>query len=456
MNRKSVSYFFLALLLSVTNHSRAQVANGDFSTGPDNWQWKKAQSSIIIFDDCINRLSVFTPTMQNTPAISSQSGRAAEVVSTIAIGTGTLDVCGEIEQQVFVTPGARLNFHSQTGTLTTAISSSTVTLTNEVADVSTGIIRHLFSTTGSSTTQPSFAPQLIPRSVDISEFWGRTVKIKFRGVSRAILSGRLSTSASPAFIDNVALEAEPTDFRTRLRAGNWHNPSRTGHGIHLSRSSDDKLSITWFTYLPNGRPVWYISSADFMINGIWNSTLYRSTWNPATQTNTLAAIGDVRIQTLSDTRLNFLWDFHSDGNQAGFDDGEPMSHLWGGESYTGMWYEPALTGWGVSVDHKANSNGIDTIATAFYYEGSEPVWAQGTAEGSPGSGQVFQLNSFTRNGLCPQCFGQAVSVSSWPVGVLELRLDTNKGWIDIQEQSGARWSRGSSSQPAGIFRLTFP
>ena len=106
--------------------------------------------------------------------------------------------------------------------------------------------------------------------------------------------------------------------------------------------------------------------------------------------------------------MYFFWDMYSiGGNNTTFDGAEPLMHLSGGGSYTGLWYEPAYSGWGISLEYKDNPQGIDTVATAFYYDGTEPVWAQGAVDGTPTGNKLIELTQYTGIGLCPECVGPA-------------------------------------------------
>lgn len=155
--------------------------------------------------------------------------------------------------------------------------------------------------------------------------------------------------------------------------------------------------------------------------------------------------------------MYFFWDMYSiGGNNTTFDGAEPLTHLSGGGSYTGLWYEPAYSGWGISLEYKDNPQGIDTVATAFYYDGTEPVWAQGAVDGTPTGNKLIELTQYTGIGLCPECVGQQAQMFPWPAGILSLSLDGGAGWIDAQSHSGNRWQRGSTAQPAGIVQMTGP
>jgi len=143
------------------------------------------------------------------------------------------------------------------------------------------------------------------------------------------------------------------------------------------------------------------------------------------------------------------------GDSVGYDGGEPMFHLLGQGSYTGLWYEPALSGYGYSIDHRNSDN--YTATTVFYYINGEPVWARGEKVGAPTANNITSLVSIKGLGLCPECNGQAITKTTLPVGEVGLSLDVNKSWVYLQDAAGVPvWQRGLPQQPVDTYRLTFP
>lgn len=370
--------------------------------------------------------------------------------------------CRQISQSVYIPPGSVLKFESKLGLGEKVSEFSPVLSVNFLVtakDDLSGYEFPLFAASGSDfycgfLTQgcSNFAAQ----TLDVSPVWGRLVSLRFKADTPYILVGPTVPRETKVFVDNIRIEQQvvsPSPFKS----GSWYNPSRSGHGIHLSRAGNGNFVLIWYTYLADGRPVWYISDTKPAVNGVWQGTLYKSSWNTSTGTNSLLPAGDVKIEMTGQKAMTFYWDLYSvNGNNTGFDGAEPFVYLSGGGSYTGLWYEPSYSGWGLSLEYLDNPAGIDTVATAFYYAGSEPVWAQGAIEGTPTGNKIVQLTEYTGIGLCPECVGQETRMFPWPAGMLSLDLDAQRGWIEAQSHSGATWNRGSAALPSEIVRMTGP
>ncbi|MBY4596649.1 hypothetical protein K3217_14015 [bacterium BD-1] len=441
----------LTVALSAGNAVCAQdLMNGEFELGPANWEWKQAVTAGI---GACDSLATFSANFVNTPQFKIGSDRAARV--TAAGSSGSYHSCGQIEQTVFVPIGARLKFDLRIGDPEYTYTSGPGRLSAYARDVQLGVEKTLFSASGSNcnANSPSCAPVGVPRDVDISKFWGRSARLKFQGSTSGQVGGvGYDQAPTLAYIDSVRFEL-PVLSQAKPKAGGYYNPSRSGQGLHISKAPDGQYSLIWYTFLPNGEPVWYMSDIAFHVGGVWQAPLYKFTWNTATNSrNPGTQIGDVRLESLSATKLNFMWDFYSDGDSSGFDGGEPLQFLTGGQGYTGMWYEPSLPGWGFSVDHEVGSS---TSLTVFYYDGTEPVWAYASGQADPEGGVSFPIFRYTSTGLCPQCMFEPVSRVSTPVGELGLRLESDSGWF-LGEGNLSDWTRGSSAFPVALSRLTFP
>lgn len=443
--------FVLGALAPGTSVQAQQFVNGEFESGPAAWAWKKAETSHL--NPC-DDLAAFSAGYVNTPQNIMGSDRAARVTHDFSYGS-SIHVCGQIEQEVFVPIGARLKFDYRIGDPTYAYTSAPGAFSMIAEDVQLGIEKRLTTASGSNCRTGSqwCNPPVVSKNLDISRYWGRVARLKFRGSSWGSKGG-VSYDHAPtmSYVDSVRLEM-PTLSQAKPRSGGYYNPSRSGQGIHISKSPDGQYSLIWYTFLPNGEPVWYMSDIAYHQGGVWQAGLYKFTWNTQSDTrNPGQLVGDVRLESLSSTKLNFMWDFHSDGDIAGYDSGEPMQFLTGNEGYTGMWYEPALSGWGFTADHEV---GDSTSTTVFYYDGAKPVWAYSSKSGDPVGGATATLYRYTSTGLCPTCKFEPVSRSAATVGEIGLNLESNQGWF-VAEGEHTDWQRGSSASPSALSRLTYP
>jgi hypothetical protein len=454
------------LLALIPLRSSADIVNGDFSSGGLGWTWKQGVAVGDAPSQCYSSMASFSPSLVSDVYqvyAAGGRGRSAKVSgksSTIPQRETISTYCRELGQQLYVPIGAVLKFQDKLGItdLPQGAPALPANFSVSVLDISSGtefVLRSAVARNhycGPSADCSKFSLE----TVDLSPVWGRSVILRFRADVFYRPVGDSFLRDPEVFVDNVRLEQLPIPAWP-FKSGSWYNKNRSGHGIHLSRAGNGSFTVIWYTYLADGRPVWYISESKPAINGVWQATLFKSSWNQGAGTNSLLPVGDAKIEMTDKAAMIFSWDLYSiNGNNAGFDGAEPFVFLSGGGSYTGLWYEPSYSGWGLSLEYLDNPAGIDTVATAFYYAGSEPVWSQGAVEGTPTGNKLIQLTEYTGIGLCPECIGQQTQMWPWPAGMLSLDLDAQRGWIDAQSHSGFPWNRGSSSQPAEIVRMTGP
>lgn len=201
-----------------------------------------------------------------------------------------------------------------------------------------------------------------------------------------------------------------TDYRVHIeraepqrvfpRVGPWYNPARDGHGIDLQRTSDGRYTVWWYTYRPDGSPIWYVSDAAQIEGTRWRGPLNVSTWNGSTQS--LRPVGTLELSFSGDRGATFSWWFAASGIQGS----EPFIFGPFDTGVTGVangaWHPPAEPGWGISLWHMGN---VGVITAGTYDASGQPTWAQGRAEGDPGDWEFAELYQFTARGLCPSCDG---------------------------------------------------
>jgi hypothetical protein len=444
----------------------AQIVNGDFQSGGSGWSWSQGSAPADNPSACFTSMQPFSP--KNTedviqvywPSSLGRSARVSGYAYKFPAYAQYATYCRQVSQALYVDPGAVLKLDATVGISSlSSINSPALraVFTVSAVDNLSGTEFLLYKEVGANFYCQPNCTNFSPKTVDISAVWGRSVELRFKtSVYNVPTSGGAFVGDPGVYIDNVRLEQLPIPAWP-FKSGSWYNKNRSGHGIHLSRAGNGSFTVIWYTYLADGRPVWYISESKPASNGVWQATLFKSSWNQGTGTNSLLPVGDTKIEMTDKAAMIFSWDLYSiNGNNAGFDGAEPFVFLSGGGSYTGLWYEPSYSGWGLSLEYLDNPAGIDTVATAFYYAGSEPVWSQGAVEGTPTGNKLIQLTEYTGIGLCPECIGQQTQMWPWPAGMLSLDLDAQRGWIEAQSHSGFPWNRGSSSQPAEIVRMTGP
>ena len=202
---------FVLLACAFSQNSSAQVANGNFSSGGASWNWSDAVFPVNIFVSCNNAgYSAYSPLLnQDTPNIgfAPASGRVAMVTSFPPYGTGSWSMCRKIEQTVFVPQGGSLSFAYKIGQQEASGSRPLVSATLDVyvTDLSTNQTLRLFTASGTSVRGAcgTWCPVYTAKTLSLSNYWGKTVKITFRGATG--LSNN-QTMSSPVYIDNVAVQ----------------------------------------------------------------------------------------------------------------------------------------------------------------------------------------------------------------------------------------------------------
>lgn len=178
-----------------------------------------------------------------------------------------------------------------------------------------------------------------------------------------------------------------------FRAGMWWNPDLDGAGmdVHLS---EDRLFLVWYTYEPDGAPVWYLAVEDFSGDS-WTAPLQRFTWNAAAGRAEPETVGEVGLTFHGPYSATFDW-------QLGGDSGShPVESLLVSESITrddptGHWFNPNEPGYGVTF----NAQGSIEFTVAYLYDDEgEPRWVLGQRTGE--LVETHELLSF--EGACPAC-----------------------------------------------------
>ncbi len=226
--------------------------------------------------------------------------------------------------------------------------------------------------------------------------------------------------------------------------GLWSNPRRSGNGFSFYVNSFDQYTLTWYTYLRDGTPIWYISGTAVKANASWSQPLYRTTWNGSSATITL--VGQVTVEWDDSQDCWFSWTLNG---QAG---GERFRFLHGGDGASGLWFPPSESGWGLTVS--ASRPGHAMVNTVTFYEGSQPRWVQGQVPYSPNA--YVPVSWYSGPGLCPSCKG---STAPTPRSAGSIRVEIPSGSsatgflsTAIQTPSGGTWTR--SRMPIQI--LTVP
>lgn len=215
-----------------------------------------------------------------------------------------------------------------------------------------------------------------------------------------------------AEIINGSNPANQLSTQIKPAAGLWYNPIRDGHGIDLQHAGDN-MFIIWYTYNDDGTPTWYLASGAYSSD--WTATLNAFTWDASTRTTTVEEKGTVNIVFENARVSTFSWDL--DGRIGS----EPFQYFAysGGSTikqHTSAYYDPADSGWGVSVSTQGNV----LVSIIFYYdETGAAKWALGTGQTDDES-----IPMYYNTGFCPDC--NLTTRTQDLVGSLEMNFMPNR------------------------------
>lgn len=150
-----------------------------------------------------------TPNSGSSPA----SGRIARLNDSMPYGAGSWYVCRKIEQTVFVPPNKNLKFDIRIGaelTYTVPWSFNDMTVSIIAFDASTGSEITIYSETGKTSrcVVNSSCPVFVSRSVGVSQYGGKNIKLTVRGATSGANNqfGQMTIEPTPAWIDNLRFE----------------------------------------------------------------------------------------------------------------------------------------------------------------------------------------------------------------------------------------------------------
>ncbi|NUS61409.1 MAG: hypothetical protein HOQ01_10720 [Lysobacter sp.] len=193
----------------------AQVANGNFDRGPADWTWKDAIYPMAAGTNCSNVAYAPTnPKSRMTPnaGAAPASGRIGVLTPAKPYAVGTFGMCRTIEQLVHVPKGTKLTFALKIGdawhggfNVPHAHDASFAVLVVEGGKTST-----LYSVAGKSRTCDQWlpCPAYVNRVVDLAPYWGKHVKLIFRGATSGqnTQSSQVFGEPSPIYVDNIRIQ----------------------------------------------------------------------------------------------------------------------------------------------------------------------------------------------------------------------------------------------------------
>lgn len=248
------------------------------------------------------------------------------------------------------------------------------------------------------------------------------------GTYQVVLTVRDSSGLTHTSSRSVVVTAPPI----QPRGGAWYNPARSGNGFGLSRASNGELVMIWYTFRPDGTPVWYASETGHVSGTTWSRPLWEFTRNGSASVG--QQVGQVSLTFSDPEHATFAWTLH------GVSGSEPYQWLFGGEGRTGAWYAPSEPGWGFEVWEQSATT--STIMYVFASDG-RPTWTLGAAASGPLV--TIPMAYYYGPGLCPSCGGNTPP-SSTPAGDVLLAI-TSPWSTEGQAATSLQFPGGSWVRP---------
>ncbi|MEM9301884.1 MAG: hypothetical protein AAGE01_07220 [Pseudomonadota bacterium] len=184
---------------------------------------------------------------------------------------------------------------------------------------------------------------------------------------------------------------DPTSTTLRPATGLWYNPARSGHGLDVELLGEF-MFVTWYTYEDDGSPTWYQAVAPFA--EAWTAELVRHEADPEGGV-TGTTVGTMALEFTSTSSATWRWEL---GDRCGTEAMEvlPLSIDRTLRNYTGTWYDPLDSGWGLTLA----VGGDVRVGVLYYYDAErQPRWA--LCQSDNAAENAMTMLSFS--GFCPDC-----------------------------------------------------
>jgi len=238
-----------------------------------------------------------------------------------------------------------------------------------------------------------------------------------------------------------AAQAATLAERSPVQPGAWWTPQRAGSGFEL-HAIGDQFTAGWFTFEADGSPVWYTAQGSWTAAGTAVMPLRRHAWRDGAYAGSVQ-VGDLQLAFRGAQAIDATWTLGADrGTWAlqPFPIGGAPTEV----DRLGLWFDPARSGWGLSVAE----GGSTFAATLYAYDAQgRPRWWTGA-----GTAGALQLNSF--RGACPACPMQPSTV----VGALSLGVagDDDRALAVQRFTTGEPLAAGLGIDGAALRQITLP
>jgi uncharacterized secreted protein with C-terminal beta-propeller domain len=212
---------------------------------------------------------------------------------------------------------------------------------------------------------------------------------------------------------SLGVLAASVEDRSPFRQGHWWDPSKSGHGFEILNAAD-QVFLVWYTYNDAGAPIWYTAQGSReSLGGVW--ILQKHTWGNGRIARS-ENVGTMRLAVNHFEKMTASWQL---GSTQGTWSLEPFvqSGTQNEVDLTGHWYDPAHSGWGLTLVDQGDVFGAVIYA---YDPSGAPTWVAGFDRG-----KGTKVALYRTRGSCPSCEYRIVGTE--PAGSIEIsyRGDTS-------------------------------
>ena len=270
----------------------------------------------------------------------------------------------------------------------------------------------------------------------------------FAEINENVLETTLGNNGSCSVVNSCS----PTSANTiEPTSGHWLNPSRSGNGYDMYKFATpvDRMFYVQYTGKEDGYPVWYITGGNYeMFNNQATNDLLHVKYAGGFSN------GQQIIETVGQSSTSYIDD--NNAVMTRIINGKYSAEIiqmygFGGtpdEQHTGHWYNPADSGWGLSI----GTQGTNEVILSYLYDNSgQPYWMIGAGDIVP----VNDIGLLYVRSFCPHCpkiqtnfseqgtirinYDAAPTPPNKPTGTIESMI------IDIDNSANpSQWNRANA------------
>lgn len=204
----------------------------------------------------------------------------------------------------------------------------------------------------------------------------------------------------------IAAHASSVEDRSPFRQGHWWDPARPGHGFELLNNGE-AVFVVWYTYDASERPTWY--TAQGTLHSLGERWLLQKHHWSGERIAESTTVGTLRLGLNHFESMTAAWEL---GDAQGAWRIEPFvqSGIMNEVDLTGHWFDPANSGWGMTLLDQGDVFGAVVYA---YDPAGAPTWIAGFDRG-----KGTQIDLHSTRGTCPGCPQRIVATT--PAGSIDI------------------------------------